>query len=164
MQDVAIKKFCKFATARNVHVNIVVHPRKEDEGSKLAMSSIYGSAKATQEANLVLILQNDKGKKSLEVKKNRFDGTLGHCPLHFQRDNGRYTESPMGGGVGGDGGARPPPPPPPPKKKRQMSRAEAELLPGPRIPRPDAARGGGSVDDGDPGGTFSDETTTKNPA
>ena len=93
-QDIAIEKFRKFATERNVHVTLVVHPRKEDEGVKLGISSIYGSAKATQEADTVLILQNDGRRKYIEVKKNRFDGTLGFSPLHFQRTSGRYVEHP----------------------------------------------------------------------
>lgn len=57
LQDVAVEKFRKFATEQNVHVTLVVHPRKEDEGHRLTTSSIYGSAKATQEADLVVILQ-----------------------------------------------------------------------------------------------------------
>jgi twinkle protein len=94
VQDAAIEKFRKFATDRNVHVTLVVHPRKEDEGAKLGISSIYGSAKATQEADLVLILQNEPNRKYIEVKKNRFDGTLGSTPLFFERSSGRYVESP----------------------------------------------------------------------
>eukprot|EP00559_Dactyliosolen_fragilissimus_P009407 CAMPEP_0184859432 /NCGR_PEP_ID=MMETSP0580-20130426/4436_1 /TAXON_ID=1118495 /ORGANISM="Dactyliosolen fragilissimus" /LENGTH=740 /DNA_ID=CAMNT_0027356063 /DNA_START=844 /DNA_END=3066 /DNA_ORIENTATION=+ len=90
-QDVAVEKFRKFATERNVHITLVVHPRKEDEGVRLGISSIYGSAKATQEADTVIILQADGRQKILEVKKNRFDGTLGICPLHFQRESGRYS-------------------------------------------------------------------------
>ena len=72
----------------------MVHPRKEDEGAKLGISSFYGSAKATQEADTVIILQNDGNRKFLDVKKNRFDGTIGHVPLHFQRKSGRYSETP----------------------------------------------------------------------
>ena len=98
IQDIAIEKFRKFATDRNVHVTLVVHPRKEDEASKLSMSSIYGSAKATQEADTVMILQSDNSagrhRKYIEVKKNRFDGTLGFCPLHFDRMGGRYDDVP----------------------------------------------------------------------
>jgi len=93
-QDMAIEKFRKFATERNVHVTVVVHPRKEDEYSRLGISSIFGSAKATQEADSVLILQYDGQRKYIEVKKNRFDGTLGHCELHFQRKSCRYSDQP----------------------------------------------------------------------
>ena len=57
VQDVALDKFRKFATDKNVHITLVIHPRKEDEGHKLTTSSIFGSAKATQEADLVVILQ-----------------------------------------------------------------------------------------------------------
>jgi len=94
MQDIAVEKFRKFATEKNVHITLVVHPRKEDEGSKLGISSIYGSAKSTQEADTVLILQNDGRKKYMEVKKNRFDGSLGISPLFFQPKSGRYSETP----------------------------------------------------------------------
>lgn len=96
MQDGAVEKFRRFATERNVHVTLVVHPRKEDEGSRLGISSIYGTAKSTQEADTVLILQNDGKRKYMEVKKNRFDGTLGVSPLFFQHKSGRYTETPDG--------------------------------------------------------------------
>lgn len=95
VQDVAIERFRKFATDRNVHVTLVVHPRKEQEDSKLSMASIYGSAKATQEADTVLILQNDGKRKYIEVKKNRFNGALGYTPLHFDRQSNRYMEQPM---------------------------------------------------------------------
>lgn len=94
MQDIAIEKFRKFATEYNVHVTLVVHPRKEDENAKLGISSFYGSAKATQEADTVLILQSDGKRKFVDVKKNRFDGTLGHSPLYFDRKSGRYSETP----------------------------------------------------------------------
>lgn len=57
VQDLALDKFRKFATDHNVHITLVIHPRKEDEGFKLTTSSIFGSAKATQEADLVVILQ-----------------------------------------------------------------------------------------------------------
>lgn len=97
IQDVAIEKFRKFATDKNVHVTLVVHPRKEDESSKLGISSFYGSAKATQEADTVLILQNDGRRKYVDVKKNRFDGTLGYSPLYFQSSSGRYVENEMEG-------------------------------------------------------------------
>ena len=51
-----------------MHVTIVVHPRKEDEGVRLGLSSIFGSAKATQEADAVIILQNDGIVKYLDVR------------------------------------------------------------------------------------------------
>ncbi len=63
---------------------VVIHPRKEDDASALGISSIFGTAKATQEADLVLILQkNTDGHMSLDVKKNRYDGQLGRIHLDF---------------------------------------------------------------------------------
>lgn len=101
VQDMAIEKFRKFATEHNVHLTLVVHPRKEDESSKLNISSFYGSAKATQEADTVLILQHDGRRKYIDVKKNRFDGTLGYSPLYFQAASGRYVETEGGTGDSG---------------------------------------------------------------
>lgn len=101
-QDIAIEKFRKFATERNVHVTLVVHPRKEDESAKLSISSIYGSAKATQEADIVLILQHEHNKKYIDIRKNRFSGTLGQTPLFFDRKSCRYTEQQQIG-IGGSG-------------------------------------------------------------
>ena len=40
MQDRAIHLFRAFATSRNVHVTIVIHPRKEDDS--LPLSIRYG--------------------------------------------------------------------------------------------------------------------------
>jgi twinkle protein len=92
VQDVAVEKFRQVATDMNVHVTLVVHPRKETEGNRLGISSIFGSAKVTQEADLILILQNEGAKKFLEVKKNRYDGTLGSCTLHFDPLSCRYVD------------------------------------------------------------------------
>jgi hypothetical protein len=99
VQDMAIEKFRKFSTEHNVHVTLVVHPRKEAEDSKLSISSFYGSAKATQEADTVIILQNDCRRKYIDVRKNRFDGTLGISPLYFQSSSGRYVEDENNQGV-----------------------------------------------------------------
>jgi hypothetical protein len=92
VQDIAVAKFRKFATQHNVHVTLVVHPRKEDETSKLSISSFYGSAKSTQEADTVIILQHDGRRKFIDVKKNRFDGTLGYLPIYYESKSGRYVE------------------------------------------------------------------------
>ena len=54
----------------------------------LGMHSVFGGAKATQEADNVLIIQSQEGQKFVEVKKNRFDGTLGRINLNF---DSRYT-------------------------------------------------------------------------
>jgi len=87
LQDMVIEKFRKFATLHNCHVTLVIHPRKEDEA--LTIHSIFGGAKATQEADNVLLLQDEQApnsflrKKFIQVAKNRFCGDLGVMPLHF---------------------------------------------------------------------------------
>jgi twinkle protein len=69
-QDMTISEFRRFATSHNVHVTLVIHPRKEEDYKELSMSSIFGSAKASQEADNVLILQANKDRrnpKSIQV-------------------------------------------------------------------------------------------------
>ena len=57
LQDRAINEFRHFATHKNVHITLVIHPRKEADLRPLGVSSVFGSAKATQEADNVIILQ-----------------------------------------------------------------------------------------------------------
>ena len=54
----AIQAFRRFATQQNVHITLVIHPRKEADDTSLNISSVFGTAKATQEADNVIILQN----------------------------------------------------------------------------------------------------------
>eukprot|EP01084_Bolivina_argentea_P223014 377397_1 len=93
VQDDALGQFRKFATERNIHISLVIHPRKGDENVKLGINSIFGSAKMTQEADLVTILQLDGKRKSLDVRKNRFDGDLGEVYLYFDHSSQRLRES-----------------------------------------------------------------------
>lgn len=57
LQDRAISLFREFASAKNVHITLVIHPRKENDSQVLGVSSIFGGAKATQEADNILIIQ-----------------------------------------------------------------------------------------------------------
>lgn len=71
-QDVIVASFRSFATRKNCHVTLVIHPRKEREDEDLTTSSIFGGAKASQEADNVLIIQDKRltsvrGKKYLQV-------------------------------------------------------------------------------------------------
>jgi twinkle protein len=94
LQDNAIAEIRKFATEQDVHVTLVVHPRK-DSGEELDINSIFGSAKITQEADNVVIIQKANGKadsRSLDIKKNRFDGTLGSVPYKFNRETHKVAK------------------------------------------------------------------------
>ena len=96
MQERALDKFRKFASNKNVHLTLVIHPRKEAEDQKLRISSVFGTAKATQEADNVLIIQNNPDEadsKFLEIKKNRFDGELATIPLSFHRQSNCFVET-----------------------------------------------------------------------
>ena len=100
-QDRAIEKFRRFATDKNVHVTLVIHPRKEQDGEPLGITSVFGGAKATQEADNILVLQHvvkqtqeggEVGFKYVEVKKNRYDGELGRVYLKFLKNYSTFTE------------------------------------------------------------------------
>ena len=91
-----IHKFRKFATLHNVHVTLVIHPRKESE-DVLSCNSIFGGAKATQEADNVLLLQEELiteriKRKYVEVAKNRFSGNLGQVPLTFNANTLTFSK------------------------------------------------------------------------
>ncbi|KAK2578641.1 hypothetical protein KPH14_012133 [Odynerus spinipes] len=95
-QDRIIAAFRTFATKYNCHVTLVIHPRKERDDEELTTSSIFGSAKASQEADNVLIIQDKRltsirGKKYLQVAKNRYSGDLGVMPLDFDKSSLSYA-------------------------------------------------------------------------
>jgi len=92
IQDDAISKLRDLATSKNVHVTLVIHPKKVDDNQDLTISSVFGSAKATQEADNIIILQNRPKYRVVDIKKNRFDGDLGKIPLGFDRDTKRFFE------------------------------------------------------------------------
>ncbi|XP_058833072.1 mitochondrial DNA helicase [Topomyia yanbarensis] len=96
-QDAIIAAFRTFATRKNCHVTLVIHPRKERDTEDLTTSSIFGGAKASQEADNVLIIQDKRltsvrGKKYLQVAKNRYSGDLGIMPLDFDKASLSYAQ------------------------------------------------------------------------
>ncbi|XP_053744163.1 twinkle protein, mitochondrial [Synchiropus splendidus] len=101
VQDHIIGNFRKFATNTSCHVTLIIHPRKEEDDRELQTASIFGTAKASQEADNVLILQEKKlvtcpGRRSLQVTKNRFDGDVGIFPLDFIKSSLTFA-TPMKG-------------------------------------------------------------------
>ncbi|KAJ1731343.1 hypothetical protein LPJ61_002580 [Coemansia biformis] len=96
-QDAAIATFRRFATDENVHITVVAHLRKDQPAADVDINSIFGSAKVTQEADNVVILQrygNDSKVRMLNVLKNRFDGTLGKVFLSYEAEAMAFTEIP----------------------------------------------------------------------
>lgn len=67
----------RIASDQNVHITIVIHPKKVQESEDLNITSVFGSAKATQEADNVVIIQNRESYRYLDIKKNRYDGDVG---------------------------------------------------------------------------------------
>ena len=94
LQEQVIAALRSFATENSCHVTLVVHPRKEDDGAPLTTASIYGAAKVTQEADNVMILQNEfAGKpKYIDIKKNRFSGDIGQIPVYFNKDQLKFYQ------------------------------------------------------------------------
>jgi twinkle protein len=88
----AIARIRKFASEKNIHITLIIHPRKEDESAQLSISSIFGTAKATQEADNVIILQKGKAYRYIEVTKNRFCGDLGKVPFRFDPETLKFHE------------------------------------------------------------------------
>lgn len=92
LQDTVISKFRAFATEKNVHITTVIHPKKVDDDSDLNISSVFGSAKATQEADNIFVLQNRHKYRLVDVRKNRFDGELGRIGLGFDKGTLSFFE------------------------------------------------------------------------
>ncbi|CAI4226327.1 unnamed protein product [Auanema sp. JU1783] len=80
-QDRFVGLMRKMATDHQVHVTMVVHPRKTDSDTDLDIQHFGGSARVTQEADNVLAIQRrrddkDRAKfrKFLYILKNRYGG------------------------------------------------------------------------------------------
>jgi twinkle protein len=75
LHDRILSSLRGIATEKNVHITIVVHPKKDGK-EMLDVSSIFGTAKVTQEADNVIILQKletEGGEiRLLDIRKNRF--------------------------------------------------------------------------------------------
>lgn len=85
IQDLAIERFRKFATENNVHIILVIHPRKEADNVNLGLSSIFGSAKSTQEADNVLILQHGLSRSiihSLKLQNKSISSNLSPTSIY----------------------------------------------------------------------------------
>jgi hypothetical protein len=99
VEELLITELRQLATTQNVHVTVVSHLRKEKEG-EYTLNSITGSARQVQEANNVLIIQNQQQgvehgsdkprmRRYLQILKNRHNGKLaleGDIELAFDRD------------------------------------------------------------------------------
>lgn len=76
----------RLATTYSVHIIIVIHPRKTEDGEDIGIHSIYGSSKAAQEADNIWMIQNRELYKVFDIKKNRFDGEIGKVAIGFDRE------------------------------------------------------------------------------
>jgi len=71
---------------------LVIHPRKSDDSGDLNIHDIFGTAKSTQEADNVMIIQNRDRYKVMDVKKNRYDGEIGKVSLWFDKNAKRFQQ------------------------------------------------------------------------
>jgi len=92
LQDRVMSRLRKMATNHSVHIIVVIHPRKTDDGEDIQISSVYGSSKATQEADNVWIIQNRTGFRVFDVKKNRYDGDVGKVGLGYSRETKSFFQ------------------------------------------------------------------------
>ncbi|KAJ1954360.1 hypothetical protein EC988_002478, partial [Linderina pennispora] len=87
-----------FATEENVHITVVAHLRKDQPAADIDINSIFGSAKVTQEADNVVVLQKYGAAESkiryMNVLKNRFDGTLGKIYIQYDPESLSFREIP----------------------------------------------------------------------
>jgi len=101
VMDDAIRRLRSFSTSAGAHVTLVIHPRKEARGEELSLSSIFGSAKATQEADNVVVLQHGEEDppdiRRVEVLKNRFDGHIGKFTVVYDTNRKLYIDTTRGG-------------------------------------------------------------------
>ena len=88
----------------------MIHPRKEREDEDLTTASIFGGAKASQEADNILIIQDKRltsvrGKKYLQIAKNRYSGDLGVMTMDFDKSSLSYEQKKKPKSELGDGDA-----------------------------------------------------------
>lgn len=111
----AIHQLRLFTTQHNVHVILVIHPRKGIPGEQLVVESVGGTSKSTQEADNIIFLQpamkasrkaksrkggpapdEDESRedqfRKLEVMKNRDSGDLGAVCYQYSRASARIGE------------------------------------------------------------------------
>ncbi|KAL4479607.1 hypothetical protein ABPG72_004203 [Tetrahymena utriculariae] len=96
LQERAIEAFRQLTTKKDIHLTLVIHPKKVDENEDLNISSVFGSAKATQEADNVIIMQNRDKYRVIDIKKNRFNGDIGKKAIIFDKSNKNFYEMSLG--------------------------------------------------------------------
>lgn len=56
LQDKVASLLRKLATDLNVHICVIIHPKKVEDDNNLNVGSIFGTAKISQEADSIMIL------------------------------------------------------------------------------------------------------------
>ncbi|KRX04592.1 P-loop containing nucleoside triphosphate hydrolase [Pseudocohnilembus persalinus] len=92
-QDRVIEKLRRIATDKNVHITLVIHPKKSNPDEDLDIHSFFGNAKCTQEADNVIIIQKRDKYRVLDIKKNRKEGELAFQALVLDKTTKRYYEA-----------------------------------------------------------------------
>lgn len=75
-QDRFVERLRAFATDSGAHLTLVVHPRKVEDDHLLSIASLYGGGKISQEADNILLLQEESGtavpKRYVQVRSYLF--------------------------------------------------------------------------------------------
>lgn len=87
-----INSFKQFSSSHNIHITLEMQPIEKCNDSEMNLNSIFQSAESIQYVDNVIILQNIKGKKILDIKKNKFDGELGSSKIFFDEDSQKYRQ------------------------------------------------------------------------
>ena len=80
------------ATTFNVHIAVVIHPRKTEDSEDIGIHSIYGTSKATHQADNIWVIQNRDGFQIFDIKKNRYDGDVGRVAMGFNKESKCFFE------------------------------------------------------------------------
>lgn len=87
-----IDSFKQFSSSHNIHITLEMQPIEKCNDSEMNLNSIFQSTESIQYVDNVIILQNIKGKKILDIKKNKFDGELGSSKIYFDEDSQKYRQ------------------------------------------------------------------------
>lgn len=95
VQDEAIHKLRVFVNQLGVHLWLISHPKKWGFGASMDLSAVFGSGKATQDVDNVLLLQpgGDDGDNYIEVQKNRYLGRKGKVFYRFDEKTRSIEET-----------------------------------------------------------------------
>ena len=92
IQDNFISSLRSIATTNNVHITVVIHPKKIDDDEEINVRSLFGTSKGSQEADNIFIIQKADKFKIMDIRKNRYDGETGRVPILFDQSRKGFVQ------------------------------------------------------------------------